>query len=110
MKLPWISRKRHEREMSLLHQAYSVSTTDLRKQLISIIEKMQMVACEFRGPNGSREYGNNVEIRSKMVLPKTGFYDRYFSPAEKEELFWHIAQKIATELKMQARSVSLLDT
>jgi hypothetical protein len=102
VKLPWISRSRYERELELLAVAYGIRTDDLRARLMSLIERFSMVVMR-------RIKNRGMEVHVKFVVSETELQHYYFSPAERDELWWHVGRRITEELKKQSRAVEMME-
>ena len=91
MKLPFISRSRHEREISLLKQGYSSSTSDLREKLMELIS-------HFLHIRTMRDH-ENFRIRVEYVISE--MEDKFMSPYAKDELYWHVSKSICDSIKRE---------
>lgn len=93
MKLPFISRSRHEREIAMLERAYAVRSDDLRERLKSLIDKITQINFDRR--DGMKQIGVKIAISEREQM--------FMSPFESEEYWYYIGEKITQSLKRQAQ-------
>jgi hypothetical protein len=93
MKLPFVSRSRHERELQMLEQAYAVRTDDLRQRLRSLIDKLTNISyTRYMG-------GKEIAVRIRI----SDMERQLMSPLEHKEYWWEIGRKITNSLEKEAQ-------